>query len=220
MHASRLTLFVAGAVATLVLGSGTAIAANGGNITIGRNNHATSLTGLTNTNGSALSLQSKAGYPALKVGNTSKVVNLNADLVDGLSSGDLARTAGRTGSFDVDGLSFDLDLDTFPDTIIAEAQCPPGTQFTGGGHSNYTTSGVTLEAMPGITAESFVVIVGVDETVTENVQDVSAAVTCYSPTGAIEGSYRSRRTTEASAATRLPAATVKKLTARAAAQDR
>jgi hypothetical protein len=220
MHASRLTLFVAGAVATLVVGSGTAIAANGGSIAIGRNNHATSLTGVTNTNGSALSLQSRAGYPALKVGNTSKVVNLNADLVDGLGSGDLARTAGRTGSFDADGLSFDLDLDTFPDTIIAEAQCPPSTQLTGGGHSNYTTSGVTLEAMPGITAETFVVIVGVDETVTENVQDVSAAVTCYSPTGAITNSYRSRRTTEASAATRLPAATVKKLTARAAAQDR
>ena len=221
MRSSKITYFVSGAAAALALGSGTAVAANGGNFLIGKSNHATSLTGLTNTNGSAVSLRSKAGVPALKVGNAAKVVNLNADLVDGLTSGDLARTSGRTGSFDVDGVLRDLDSDTLTDTIIAQAQCPPGTQLTGGGHSNYTESGATLEAMPGVEAESYVIIVGVDETVTENVQNVSAAVTCYSPTGAIANSYRSPRTTRGSTAIgSLPAATLKRLTARAAAQDR
>jgi hypothetical protein len=66
----------------------------------------------------------------------------------------------NTGSCNVDGVSRDLDFDT----VIADSHCP-AYQFTGGGDTGDTTSGVTLLAMSGIELLSLVVIVGIEESI-------------------------------------------------------
>ena len=91
MNIRTATAFAAGAVVALVLGTGTAYAANGGSFVLGGNNYESREASLNNSNGTALTLRSKSGTPSLKVNRTTKVPNLNADLVDGLSSADIAR---------------------------------------------------------------------------------------------------------------------------------
>jgi hypothetical protein len=83
---------LAGAALTVGIG-GVGYAATGGNFILGQGNSAGSTTSLSNPHGSALSLTSKAGTPALRVGNSVKVGNLNADLLDGRDSSSFA-TAG------------------------------------------------------------------------------------------------------------------------------
>ena len=80
----------------LVGGTGVATAATGGTFLLGRSNAATTTTSLTNSAGTALSLNSKAGTPPLAVNSTTKVGRLNADLLDGLSSGHLQRRVAAT----------------------------------------------------------------------------------------------------------------------------
>jgi hypothetical protein len=118
-------LFALGAATTLLVGGSAAYAVNGGSLLIGRSNSATLPTSLSNPNGTALALSSKAGTAPLKVNDTTKVAHLNADLLDGLDSTALALKAGRTGI--VVG-SVD-DADGFVNT----ARCPSGTMATGGG---------------------------------------------------------------------------------------
>jgi hypothetical protein len=78
--------------------SGGAYAATGGTFILGRSNTASSLTGLTNSNGIALSLKSAAGWRPFSVnGNRVKVPDLNADLVDGLDSTELRGQTGPQG---------------------------------------------------------------------------------------------------------------------------
>jgi hypothetical protein len=91
---SYLALFVA-------LG-GTAYAATGGNFILGHANKANQASSLTNTGaGPALTLATKKGStPPLAVSNGTKITNLNADKLDGLSSSAFARTSTfRTLSF-------------------------------------------------------------------------------------------------------------------------
>ena len=92
--------FIAGAIVALVLGTGTAYAANGGIFRLGRSNSATATTTLTNTQGTALKLSSKAGQPSLRVNRSTKVPSLNSDLLDGVDSGSFARvtTVGSIAS--------------------------------------------------------------------------------------------------------------------------
>jgi hypothetical protein len=97
MRVSRKTSFAAGAMAALVLGSGTAYAATGGSLILGMSNKAGATSVLSNKNGVALSLNSKSGTPSLKVNRSVKVPNLNADMVDGLSAGSFALAKGNTG---------------------------------------------------------------------------------------------------------------------------
>ena len=86
--------------------SGTAFAANGGYIKIGTANSETKITTLTNTRGTALKLVSPNSKAPLSVGtNRTKVLNLNADLIDGLDSSLFIRTpsakfqpAGKLGT--------------------------------------------------------------------------------------------------------------------------
>lgn len=215
MRSSKATFFAAGAITALVLGSGTAVAATGGKFILGRSNSASTTTTLTNGAGSALTLKSKAGTPALRVGNSIKVPYLNADTVDGVDSSAFARTAGKTGSFDYVGESIDADGNGSIDTIVAFADCPPGTQLTGGGMGNYTRSGVTLESAPFTDPESYIVVVGVDESVTEDPADVYASATCYSPTGPIAGAYGLARTAPSDPVSRLSAKTLERLAASA-----
>ena len=62
--------------------------------------------------------------------------------------------------------------------------CPSGSMATGGGFADLTNSGYVVEAAPlGAPSEGFVVAVVVDETVTEDQQDVIATAVCYDPSG-------------------------------------
>ncbi|HET6167158.1 MAG TPA: hypothetical protein VFE07_10045, partial [Marmoricola sp.] len=131
MKISRPVAFGMGVIMTLVIGSGTAYAATGGKFILGKSNSAGKTSTLTNKHGTALSLNSKAGTPSLKVNRTTKVPNLNADLIDGLDSTKLALASGSVKAYDVDGVAFDFDQDTIIDTIIASGQCPSGTRRTG-----------------------------------------------------------------------------------------
>ncbi len=74
-------------VGALVLTSGTAGAATGAALILGRSNSADRPTGLTNTGkGPALRLKAESGAPLSVAGNDRRVRSLNADLLDGRSS--------------------------------------------------------------------------------------------------------------------------------------
>jgi hypothetical protein len=145
------TAFAAGAVVALVLGTGTAYAANGGSFKLGGNNYETREASLNNSNGTALTLRSKSGTPSLKVNRTTKVPNLNSDRVDGLSSGQIARkvapgTATGTGEI-VEGPD---DTSTDDDFIMAFAVCPEGSYAMGGGVADATDDGLILASRPDL----------------------------------------------------------------------
>jgi hypothetical protein len=218
MRSTKITYFAAGAVATLLLGSGTAVAASGSNFLTGRGNFASTVTGLTTTKGIALSLKSPTGTPALKVSNTEKIPNLNADQVDGLGGEALARTAGQTRAFTFEGVAVDSDDNGETDTIVAAAECPTGSKATGGGHSDFTTSGYTVLAEPSSAPDdSFLVVVAVDESVPEDPTDVTATVVCYNPLGAVPDVTAP---TPGQMRNALPAATRHQLAKRAVAAKR
>lgn len=185
MGSSRLTAFAAGAIFALVIGGGSAVAATGGKFILGKSNTADATSTLTNKNGTALSLKSGRG-PALKVNNGRKVVNLNADKLDGASLADI----GWTGAYDADGELVDVDENGINESIIAIAECPGATEMTGGGSANFTESGVTLLDAP-FDQESWAVIVYVGEGSVDVGSDVTASVVCFSPDGSgLAGSYR------------------------------
>lgn len=185
MKDSRLPAFAAGAIFALVVGSGTAVAATGGKFILGKSNTAGTTTSLTNKSGTALSLKSGRG-PALKVNNGRKVVNLNADKLDGASLADI----GWTGAYDVDGELVDVDENGINESIIAIAQCPGTTELTGGGGANFTNAGLTVLDAP-FDEESWAVIVYVGENSGEVASDVTASAVCFSPDGGgLAGSYR------------------------------
>jgi hypothetical protein len=189
MRTARTPAFVAGAIFAVVVGGGTAVAATGGNFILGRSNSAGTVTTLSNANGSALSLNSKLGTASLRVNRTTKVPNLNSDLLDGVDSSGLARTAGRTGAFDFTGSFEDADGNGLNDTIVAFADCPAGTQMTGGGGADFTSTGTMFLSAPDV-GESWVVAVLIDENAGELAADVTASVVCYNPRGAVVGSFR------------------------------
>ena len=82
-------------------GTGTAYAANGGTLRLGGSNSATATTTLTNTNGTALKVVSKAGKPPISVGrNSTKVPYFNADKLDGKDSTAFQPTLASTLTFE------------------------------------------------------------------------------------------------------------------------
>ena len=87
----KIAWFVAGIIVASSMG--TAFAANGGSIVIGRSNSATATTTLTNSKGTALKLTSKSGTAPFAVSNSTKVSKLNADLIDGKDSTTLVNQA-------------------------------------------------------------------------------------------------------------------------------
>ena len=98
MNIRTTTAFATGAVFALVLGTGTAYAANGGHFVLGGNNYESREASLNNSNGTALTLQVQVpGTPSLKVNRTTKVPNLNADLVDGLKLAPDRPQSSRSG---------------------------------------------------------------------------------------------------------------------------
>jgi hypothetical protein len=70
-------------VSLVVALSGTAYAATGGSLVLGRSNTATSLTSLSDSRGTALSLSSPAGKPALALSNAIQIPRLNASFLQG-----------------------------------------------------------------------------------------------------------------------------------------
>jgi hypothetical protein len=75
--------------------SGTAVAATGGDFILGKSNTATSITSLSNANGTALSLSAASTKPALAVSNSVQVPKLNASELGG--EGASAFMAGTGG---------------------------------------------------------------------------------------------------------------------------
>ena len=218
MRKPTLTSFAAGAIFALVVGSGSAVAATGGRFILGKANSATSTTTLTNSRGPALSLTSKAGTPPLVVNSRTRVGNLNADTVDGVDSSALARTTGRTGVIDASGELVDNDTtDGYPfDTIVAYAECPAGTQLTGGGFEDYTATGYEVVNRADIGAEAWVVVAAFDPTVTESADDLAASAVCASPTRAV-ADQPAALTTRSDAAAALTPQVRRALVAKAAA---
>lgn len=181
---------VAGAVFALVVGSGTAYAATGGNFILGKSNSAGATTTLSNGNGTALALKSRSGTPAFKVGNSVKVPNLNADRLDGKDSSSFASVAGRTGYVYGSGQWQDADGDGISDYVLAIAECPSGTQLTGGGLADYTVSGVLVSSQP-FGAGGWGVVVMADPG-QDSAADVESYAVCYNPRGAVRGATAAR----------------------------
>lgn len=94
--AGRRSLAVAGLGlgALAVASMGVAAAADGGSLLLGRSNHATATTTLSDSKGTPLSLRAKSGKPPLRVNSSKKVAHLNADLLDGVNASGL----GPSGS--------------------------------------------------------------------------------------------------------------------------
>jgi hypothetical protein len=194
MALSRPTTFAIGAVTALVLGSGTAYAATGGNLILGRSNSAGATTVLTNGKGTALTLNSKAGTPSLKVSRTTKVPNLNSDLLDGKNGAAFALAAGKTGTILGQGFYVEDEQTGAPLFVAAVATCPPGTRLTGGGGGDFTPDGTLWLSSPagdGLTwliASSWAPVV--DEGTglyPDPTQLLEADAQCYNPKGAVPG---------------------------------
>jgi hypothetical protein len=169
-------LFGLGALTVAAIGGGTAYAANGGSLLIGRSNAASATTSLSNAAGTALSLSSKAGTPPLRVNGNTKVANLNADLLDGLSSGSFALRDGRTGI--VVGSATDAD------GYVNTARCPSGTVATGGGGYASGTRDYLYYSGPDF-AHDGTIIPNSWFAVADG--DTVAWVVCYNPRGAVPG---------------------------------
>jgi len=176
------TAFAAGAVVALVLGTGTAYAANGGSFKLGGNNYETREASLNNSNGTALTLRSKSGTPSLKVNRTTKVPNLNSDMVDGLSSNRIARNVAP-GTAEVLGeiVKGPDDTTTDDDFIMALAVCPEDSYVMGGGASDATDDGLILASRPDGDDAWFAVT---SATATQpNADNFIAFARCWNPVG-------------------------------------
>jgi hypothetical protein len=172
--------FVAGAVVALVLGTGTAYAANGGIFRLGRSNSATATTTLTNTHGTALKLNSKAGQPSLRVNRNTKVPSLNSDLLDGVDSGSFARVTAVGSTFGSGFVDDNETSDPADDAVIALAVCPTGSQVVGGGGSDFTDDGTLYYSAPDA-GDAWLVVsstAGLDST---NAANVEAYARCWNP---------------------------------------
>lgn len=185
MSISRMPAFAAGAIFALVVGSGTALAATGGDFVLGKRNSAGTTTTLTSQRGPALSLHARRGAPALKVDSGRKVRNLNADRLDGLSAGSFARAGGKTGFFVSTAAADDADGNGVNDIYVALAVCPPGTQRTGGGVQNFSIGQVLVNSPD--TGHSWVVGVIGDNVNEIDASNIEARVVCYNPRGSVRG---------------------------------
>jgi hypothetical protein len=208
---SKVPSFLAGVLVALLLGTGGAYAATGGNFLLGKSNSATKTTTLKNTKGTPLALSGK-GAP-LKVSSKTKVANLNTDLIDGLDSSAFARSTGKTGAFDFYGTAVDLDGNGLADALIGGATCPAGTQATGGGVTDLSATGIGFINAPD-TEEAWLGAVLINEGSGDTGTDLIVSVVCYSPNGTrLTGSYKPQ-------AAKVTTAQVRVVKRYAAARDR
>lgn len=115
---------------------GSAYAATGGTFLLGKANSASTITTLSNSAGTALSLKSKAGTAPLAVNGTTKVTNLNADLLDGLNSSSFRRAGVAVVEVKADLSYAAQPFGTVPGDV-GWANCPAGTTVVSVG---FTTS--------------------------------------------------------------------------------
>lgn len=154
MRQLKTGLAVIGAAAILVLAANTvALAATGQALLLGKSNSSSNITAVTRTtSGSVLKLNSlSAANAPLSVTGKGKVINLNADTVDGFSSADLRdRTYVYTSVFqDKSSVTYLLPVPngsylvtysaSFPAIGNAAVQCFVSEQPTSG--ENGTTTG-------------------------------------------------------------------------------
>ena len=181
--------FVAGAIVALVLGTGTAYAANGGIFRLGRSNSATATTTLTNTHGTALKLSSKAGQPSLRVNRSTKVPSLNSDLLDGVDSGRFARVTTVGSTFGTGFVDDNETPDPADDAVIAFAVCPPSSQVVGGGGSDFTDDGTLYYSAPDA-GDAWLVVSSTAGLNATNAANVEAYARCWNPRADVGSNLR------------------------------
>ena len=188
MKVSRTVSFGMGAVVALVLGSGTAYAATGGKFILGKSNSAGATSTLTNTRGSALALNSAAGTPSLKVNRTTKVPNLNSDLLDGLDQRAFALATSQTNTITAVGQAMDVNEDGTNDFIAAVVSCPAGTRLTGGGGDDLTSDGTLFINSP--LDRSTWMIASTGDVTVDDPTAIQVYAQCFNPRGAVAGAFR------------------------------
>jgi len=127
----------------------------------------------TNTGGLAtgIGIAVPSNRPPLVVTSKAKVGNLNADLLDGVDSSQLALAGGSTG-YIVDDVASGL----------AAATCPSGTKLTGGGGYAAGADNVLILSGPDpSTARTW------DAAATPSTEEVFALAICYNPRGKVPG---------------------------------
>lgn len=155
---------VIGVVATVTL-TGTAYAATGGNFILGRANGAGATTTLKNNGtGPTLSLPAaRTGQPPIAVSaGAGKAINLNADKLDGLDSGQLQRRIGGTcpegeairaiganGGVACNAADGFFYLNASGTEGLVTVECPQGTTATSGGASTASGEATFLAASIG-----------------------------------------------------------------------
>ena len=200
--------FIAGFAAAIVLtgGGAAAYAANGKSLLIGRSNFGSATTTLSNSGGTALKLNAKSGTAPLAVNRTTKVTNLNADLLDGRSDASYALAGGQTGVIYAEAEWIDTDEDLVNDALLAIAVCPDGTRLTGGGVDNFT-GGATV--FNGPDADGAWYGAAEADPAVNLPEDVAAYAVCYNPRGSVPGAM-----TRAAARSASPEATASERLAR------
>ena len=188
--------FALGAIFALVVGSGTAYAATGGNLILGKYNQAGATTTLKSTKGAALKLQA-SGSPVLKVNNGKKIAKLNADKLDGYSSEDFVRKGqipptpvGGTGRVSASGAAVDLSGNGIPDAVLAAAYCPTGSSLAGGGGVDATSTGYLMATAPTSDGRGWLFAVGIAELSGDTSGDTLTYVMCWGPNGKPVGTAR------------------------------
>jgi hypothetical protein len=141
MRKQTLVIAVTTAFAGGLLLSGPAQAATN-YLIVGGLNETTHQTTLKNTAGTPLYLHAPSSVAPLKVNSSTVVTNLNADKLDGISSGSFARNSMVTGVIRSGSAHLDEELNMY----VATATCPEGTVRTGGG--GYTTGIVAAASAP------------------------------------------------------------------------
>jgi hypothetical protein len=183
MSIRTFTAFAAGAIVAVVLAGGTTYAATGGKFILGRSNTAGTYSTLTNTGGTALVLKSKAGTPSLRVSDGAKVPGLNADVVDGVNSDQLARVV-KAGTATATGEVYDNGTtDTSDDFVAALAVCPENSQVMGGGADDQTEDGVLLASSPDLDDAWFAVSSATPTQ--DNADAFTAYARCWNPLASV-----------------------------------
>src|SRR3954451_17282836 len=97
MDTTKILVAVMGTATLFVAGTGVTYAANGGSFVLGHSNGESTTSVLSNSgSGAALSVKTKSSRtPALAVSNSTKIPNLDADMLDGLSSASFQRSFKR-----------------------------------------------------------------------------------------------------------------------------
>lgn len=181
------TSFAAGAAVMVVLGAGSAVAATGGKLIIGHTNTATTTTTIKDTRGTPLSLKAPTSKAPLAVSNAKKVKHLNADYLDGISSGSFALRKGGTAEYlSTSRLATLTDSKGNPIGLLSAAKCPQGTVATGvtywnGGNWPIEQSDLIDTDKDGVADAGAVLTSSVTATTT----NFGAIVDCYNPHGKV-----------------------------------